>query len=313
MSWFFLATISYFFGALTIILDKYLLKSEKISSPPVYAFYVGLTGMGVLIFAPLGLLFNSFQLKIPNVFQIGLSFFSGIFFLASILALYFAIKKAEASKVTPVVFSVTPLVALFLSSFVGLEKFGTLGYWGIALLIVGGLLISFDLPLKINKRKFFDGFYLSLLSGFLMGISIVALKFVYLYQNFFNGFVWSRGGALIGALLLLTISPWRKGIVKSFANAGKNKKENVKTGGLFVFNKILGGSSSALYNLAIGAGSVTLVSSMVSLQYVFVLIIAVIAGKKLPHIFEERLYFWDWFQKIAAIMVIAVGMFFVSR
>jgi hypothetical protein len=78
-------------------------------------------------------------------------------------------------------------------------------------------------------------------------------------------------------------------------------------------NKILGGSGSALINLAIKAGSVTLITSMISLQYVFVLIIAATVGRKLPNIFEERLLFWDWAQKIVAIAIIAVGLVLIMK
>lgn len=60
-------------------------------------------------------------------------------------------------------------------------------------------------------------------------------------------------------------------------------------------------------------GSVTLVNSMVSLQYVFVLILVAIAAKKHPKVFEEKLLFWDWAQKVAAILIIAIGMFLISK
>lgn len=312
MSWIIFATISYFLGALTVIFDKFLLSSQKISSPPVYAFYVGLTGLGVLIFAPIGFFYEPFSLHIPAITQVLLSFFSGIFLMAGYLAMYFAIKKAEASKVTPIVFSLVPLVTFTLSLFVGSENFTRANLLGMAALVFGGLLISFDLPLKLKKKKFFAGFYLALLAGFLLGISLLTLKFVYFEQNFFNGYVWTRTGAFLGACLMLFVPTWRKMVLKSLKAAKHNKKENAKTGGLFIFNKILGGSSSALYNLAIGLGSVTLVSSMISLQYAFVLIIAVLAGRRLPHIFEERMYFWDWAQKVAAIFIIAIGIFFIS-
>lgn len=310
--WLFLAIGSYFLGAVTVILDKYLLSSEKVSTPATYAFYVGILGLGVIIFWPLAIFSEAFVLSIPSISQTLLSFAEGIFFLAAITAMYFAIKKSEASKVTPIVFSVVPIVSFLLGYFQGLEKFSLVKISGVFLLIFGGLLISFDLPLKLNKRKFFAGFYLSLFAGFLWGISTFLLKLVYEQQNFFNGYVWTRAGSFLGAFLLLLYPVWRVKIFNSFKHAHKNKKENLQTGGLFVSNKIIGGTSSALFNLAIGLGSVTLVNSLISLQYVFVLIIAVLVAKKMPHIFEERLFFWDWAQKVAAIFVIAIGMYFIT-
>lgn len=312
MSWIVITISAYFLGAVTVILDKYLLSSEKISSPPVYAFYVGLLGLGVLLFWPLGLFFPSFVLEVPSNYQLWISFQSGMFFLGAITTLYFAIKKSEASKVTPVAFSVVPIVTFAASFAWGIESYSIEKIIGIIFLIMGGLLISFDLPLKLNKKKFFGGFYLSLLAGTLMGYSTFLLKLVYAEQNFYNGYVWTRVGAFIATLCLLAIPLWRKKITASMLHGKKKKKESISTGTLFVFNKVIGGSSSALINIAIGIGSVTLVSSLISVQYAFVLLIALIAGKRLPHIFEERLYFWDWAQKIAAIVVIAGGMFLIS-
>ena len=315
MCWIFVTISAYFLGALAIILDKYLLTSEKISTPAVYAFYVGVLGLGVLLFSPLGFFFGSFVLKIPTASQFWLSMESGILFLFAIMALYFAVKKSQASKVTPVFYSVIPMVTFILAYFSGLEIFSWEKELGIGLLIVGGLLISFDLPLRLNKKKFFAGFYLSLLAGTLMGVSTYLLKLVYQQQNFYNGYVWTRLGAFLGTLMLLAVPTWNKQISKSIFTRRKKsqRKENLKTGGIFVVNKIIGGSSSALINLAIGLGSVTLINSLVSLQYVFVLVIAVLLAKKLPHIFEERLLFWDWAQKIGAIVIIAGGMFLISR
>lgn len=312
MQWIIFAATSYFLGAITVILDKYLLGSQKVSSPAVYAFYVCLAGMGVLIFAPVRFLFPMLTLKMPDTGQAALSLVSGFFFMVGITALYFAIKKSEASKVTPVVFSVVPVVTMLLSAMLGSEQLSMARIFGVLLLVGGGLLISFDLPLRLKKKKFFAGFQLSLLSGFFQGLSLVALKYVYLEASFFNGYVWTRTGAFISAFLLFLIPAWQKGIKGSFASARRHKKQNAHTGMLFLLNKVFGGSSSALLNLAVVGGSVTLVSSMISLQYVFVLLLALLLGRNLPHIFEERLQFWDWAQKVAAILIIAVGMFLIS-
>lgn len=341
MKWILFAIVSYFLGALTVILDKYLLGSRRISSPPVYAFYVGIFGIGGLLFAPLGFFFANFVLKVPSLYQIVLSIVTGFFYIAGLTALYFSVSKSETSKVTPVVFSMAPIVTLLFSLLIGNESFSYLNFLGILFLISGGLLISFDLPFKINPQtlklikkdrrflfikyffsvtkdgivnegKFFAGFNFAILAGFLLGISFVGLKIVYMEQNFFNGFIWSRFGVMLGGLCLLFMPIWRKNILKSFTHAKKDKEKNIKTGGLFVFNKILGGASSVFFNLAILAGSVTFVSSLISIQYVFVLLMALIAGKHLPGIFEERMNFWDWMQKIIAIFMIGLGMYFIS-
>ena len=77
-------------------------------------------------------------------------------------------------------------------------------------------------------------------------------------------------------------------------------------------NKIIAGLSALLLNYAITLGSVTLINALVSIQYVFVLILAWVVSQKYHQIFEEKLLFWDWMQKLAAIGVIAVGIFLIK-
>lgn len=298
----FVALGSYFLGALTVILDKFLLGSKRISSAPVYSFFVALFGLFAVAFIP----FVGFS--VPSGWQIFLSLLGGALFSYGILALYFAIQKSEASRVTPIVGAIIPVVTYFLSLVFSSEKLVLIEIIGIAFLIFGGLLISFDLPLKINKKKFFAGFYASLLAGFILALSYFVFKFVYNEQTFFNGFIWTRIGCFLASGSYFLVPKWRKEIFKSFKEFKKPKKKEYQTGVLFVGNKILGGISSILLNAAIAMGSVTLVNSLISSQYVFVLFLAYFAHKNFPFIFGEKLYFWDWAQKIGAIILIGTGV-----
>ena len=78
-------------------------------------------------------------------------------------------------------------------------------------------------------------------------------------------------------------------------------------------NKIVGGISTYMLNFAIGLGSVTLLNSLVSIQYVFVLVLVAILSKTKAHVFQEKLLFWDWAQKITAIAIIAIGMVLIYK
>jgi uncharacterized membrane protein len=305
VNWLFFSLISYFLGALAVVLDKFLLGSKRISSPPVYTFYIALLGLITIFLFP-------YYFYIPSIPQIILSIISGSLFTFGILALYFAIQKGEASRVTPVIGAVAPLLVYFISFFLGGASLGAPQAMGIWLLIFGGLLISFDLPLNISKKKFVAGFYPALAAGVLLAISSIIYKYVYAEQSFINGFIWTRIGAFFGVAALFLVPCWRKDIVKSVANFRKPKKQSLNTGALFVTNKIIGGTSSILFHYAIALGSVTLVNSLVSVQYVFVLMLAVIFSRWYPFIFREKLYFWDWAQKIAAIACIALGVYLVS-
>jgi drug/metabolite transporter (DMT)-like permease len=306
MSWIIVAVSAYFLGAFAVLMDKFLLGSKRISSPQIYTFYVGIFGLGAFILAPFG--FN-----IPSLGQIGISLVAGAIYIAGILGINIAISKAEASRVTPVVFSVVPIASYVISFTLYHEKLSPLQFVGALLLIFGGILISLEFPFTLNKKKFFVGFYVSCLAGILLAIAYVMFKIVYTEQAFLSGFMWTRVGGFLFALSFLIIPAWRKQIVKSFSHAKKPSQKNVSTGGYFVTNKLLGGASSILLNKAFQLGSVTLVNSMVSLQYVFVLILVAIASRKNPKVYAEKLQLSDWIQKISAIVIIAVGMIFITK
>ena len=306
MTWLLIVTSAYLFGALSNVGDKFLLGSKRISSAPVYAFYVGIFGLGAFLLAPFGL-------GIPSGNMMLLCFISGALFLAGITFLYFAIERAEASRVVPVFGAVIPFASFILAAIFGVEKLTILQVFGAMLLIFGGLLISFDLPLKLGKRKFFSGFYHACAAGFIVAVAYLMFKYISNHESFITWYVWTRVGGLFGVGGLLLVPAWRKMILNSFSAMKKNKKHAAKTGGIFLGNKIIGGTSTFMLNYAIKLGSVTLINSLVSLQYVFVLAIIAILSRTRAHIFQEKLYFWDWAQKIAAIAIIAVGMFFISQ
>ena len=317
MLWFLIVIGGYLFGAVANVLDKFLLGSKRISSAPVYAFYVGVFGLGSFVLVPfLKIIFpmvRNFDLIVPNGNIMVLCLISGVLFLAGILLLYFAFEVAEASRVAPIVGAVVPLVTFVISIMLGLEKFSVWQIAGVALLIFGGLLISFDLPLKLGKKKFFAGFYYAAAAGFVLAIAYLMFKNISNHEGFITWYIWTRVGSFFGALGILLIPAWRKNILRSFHSAKKNHKQAIATSGIFLGNKIVGGASTFMLNFAIGLGSVTLLNSLVSIQYVFVLVIVAILSKTKARVFQEKLLFWDWAQKMVAIGIIAVGMFFISQ
>lgn len=305
MNWLSVALISYFLSSLVIILDKFILGAKKVSSPPVYSFYIGLLGLGAFIFTPFGF-------SVPSSVQIVVSLISGALFTLGILSLYYAISKAEASRVAPLVGAVIPFITFIISVLFLGENLNYAQMAGAGALVFGGLLISFDLPLKIGGNKFFSGFWHTILAGMILAVSYSLLKFVYNGQEFLNGFIWTRIGSALVVFSFFAVPHWRRDIVRSLNGFVKPTHSHVHAGSLVVLNKILGGTASILFNYAISLGSVTLVNALVSVQYVFILALAAVFSLWHPKVFKEKLYFWDWAQKVAAIAVIAVGIWLIS-
>jgi len=306
MSWLFVAIIAYFIIALGVILDKFLLSSKRVSHPAVYAFYSGILSFFTLFFfAPFGF-HGVIFLDMIKMFFFGMVFLYGIFFL------FFAIRRSEASRAIPVVGAVIPLVTLVIEVIFFGNNFTNQEMLGVFILIFGGLLISFNLPMEIGKRKFFDGLYFSILAGVFLAMAYSGADYFFEKDNFSNVFSWTRIGVAMGALSLLIVPIWRKKILNSIFSFKKEKKKNFQTGNLFVFNKILNGVGSILVHWAIAIGSVTMVNALVSIEYVFVFLLAIIFHGIFPDVFSEKNRLFDILQKIAAIFIIAIGIFMIT-
>jgi uncharacterized membrane protein len=178
MSYILIAIFSYFLVALQTILDKFLLTTNRIAEPITYAFYVGLMSLFSFVLFPFGF-------HLIGWWQIIVSLLAGISFIYGIFCLFTSIEKNEASRVTPLVTAIIPIVTLFTSILFLGEKFSKQSFLGIVLLILGGLLVS----LKFSRgQKLFSGFHLTVLAGILIASAFSIFKYLYSLDNFFNVF-----------------------------------------------------------------------------------------------------------------------------
>ncbi|OGI34494.1 MAG: hypothetical protein A2259_01100 [Candidatus Moranbacteria bacterium RIFOXYA2_FULL_43_15] len=305
MHWLAIAGVAYLLIALEVILDKFLLSSRRVSHPAIYAFYSGVLSLFAFIFFPFGFHW------IPSG-RIAVSLLAGMIFVYGILSLFFAIRKSEASRVTPVVGATIPVVTYFLSIFFLEESLGMAELSGVAMLILGGIWISLDIS-KGADRRFFKGFLPSILAGVLLGSAFTLFKSFYESDKFINVYIWTRFGVMLGALSLLANPGWRRLIVGSLFNFKKPSSENKKSGAIFVMTKCLGGVGSILKEYATSIGSVTIVGALVSLEYVFIFVFGIALSFWLPAVFQEKRGAGNIFQKISAIAIITVGVVLVSR
>lgn len=299
MSWILYTLGGYFFNAVTSIFDKFLL-SGRIKEPCVYAFYVAILSLFAVIFVPFGVQWIPWQTII--VFVI-----SGVLFLYGLVAFYNAVKRSEISRVAPLVgitISVIAGVASLAFGPAATLSFSPLNFFSLFLLLGGAFLIAFDLPLKPNDALMKS----TLLAGALMALSLIFLKTGYRNADFINGLVWSRLGFVIGGFSLFVIPQYRLAILESTHAMTETNKENFITGALFILNKIFGAIATFLLTYAAYLGPITFIQALNGIQYAFVLILALPLSLYFPHIFEEKLLFWDWAQKVIAVFLIIFGM-----
>lgn len=299
MSWILFALGGYFFNAVTSIFDKFLL-SGRIKEPCVYAFYVAILSLFAIVFVPFGVQIIPWQTIV--VFVI-----SGVLFLYGLVAFYNAVKRSEISRVAPLVGITTAAIAAVASLAFGPAanlSFSPISFLSLFLLLGGAFLIAFDLPLKPNDALMKS----TLLAGALMALSLIFLKTGYRNADFINGLVWSRLGFLIGGISLFFIPEYRAAILESTHAMTETNKENFITGALFILNKVFGAISTFLLTYAAYLGPITFIQALNGIQYAFVLLLALPLSFYFPQIFGEKLFFWDWVQKVVAVFLIAIGM-----
>lgn len=305
MTWILFTLLGYFCLAVSQLLDKFLLSGERIPRPSVYAFYVSLFSLFSLLFAPFGFAWLPFWLA-------SLFLFSGFFFVYGLLAFYYAVKTSEISRIAPLVGLITSVTVLLFSSFspdiFGEGSFTIRTLMALGLFVIGGLLISYDLPLRKHDHLSWT----VLLAGTSIGFSLLLLKFGYLHTNFVSGLVWSRIGMFAAGLTLLLVPIFRQEIWIQHEPKKMADKKSLVTFAIFLFNKTCAGTASFLILYATALGSVSFVQALSGMQYVFLLLLSLPLSARFPHIFGEKLSFWDWFQKGVALLIIGAAFFVVG-
>ncbi len=277
-------------NACIVLIDKYIVSSPDVSRPSAYAFYVGIISGVVLILLPFGVV------HIPSFFVIGLSLVIGFTFIASIVLLYNALKISSATDVVPWLAAVST-VTTFVAGFIILEEnLPTSFPYALALFVVGMLLVG---HFRFNARSFL----FVVLSGILFGLSAVFLKILFSHTTFIDGFFWSRMGNVVGALSLLLWPQARKAVMHSSRNATH------KTTYLIIVNRILGGVAFLFTLYAIRLGSVSIVNSLSSLQFLFVFLFIFLLRHKMVALFEHEFRPGHVAHKVAAMLFIMAGFF----
>lgn len=295
MLWLIVAISAYFLFAVVALVDKYLL-GGLMPSPKIYAFYVAALGILAVVLIPFGFL-------IPSTFQIFLALLAGIVHILAIFIYFNGIKNFEASRVVPVIGGLSPfftfgLVYLFSGGKEILSFIETIAF---LLLILGSIFITREKTKEISLKSL----QISALAAFFFALYFVLIKFVYLEQPFISGFIWTRIGAFLVAIVFFFSKEIREELFI------KRKTFNLKTWGVFLPNEVAAAGAFVLQNWAIalaGMVYVVTISALAGVQYVFVLIFAILLSLKFPKILKEEISREIIFQKALAILLIAGGL-----
>lgn len=291
--WLIITCVGYFLNAIALTIDKALL-SKEIPKPAAYSFMIAALGMLAVVVVPFGVTFMSFKLLF-------LSLTAGIFFVAAIYTMFSALMRGEASKIAPFIGGIQPIFVFLIAMLLLKETLYANSLIGFALVVLGGLTIS------LHKSKYhWHAFFLALLSTVFFAASYTLTKVVFNETIFLNGFFWTRLGAFLAALLLLFSKSNRRAL------ASLAHKKKAKTGSFFLIGQVAGATSFVLINYAFSLQSVTLVSALQGIQYVFLFLLVVPLSFFYPKLWKENLHRGALMQKILAIVLIGGGLYFLA-
>ncbi len=170
-------------------------------------------------------------------------------------------------------------------------------------ILLGGILIT--VQFGKSKKAQMKMLWLSISSSILFASSHVVSKYIFNNVDFISGFIWIRIGSFIAAAILLLSIANRKAIF------GQTKRVGASTSFTFILGQSAGAISFIMINWAISLGSVTLVNTLQGLQYVFLFLLVLFIARNRPDWLGEDMRKKVVIQKIIAILLIAVGMFFI--
>src|SRR4030042_556469 len=102
MSWLLVALGAYFLAAISVVVDKTLLKKD-IPNPIVYTFYIAAFGaIPILILLP-------FFFSFPSPLIILVALMAGISFVWALILMYYGLRREEASRLAPMIGGLTPI------------------------------------------------------------------------------------------------------------------------------------------------------------------------------------------------------------
>lgn len=312
--WFTLAILSYIFFALATFLDKYIL-GKVLLSPKIYSFYTGVLALSVLLLIPVGYLVSSEFFFIPSLPLIILSLVTGITFVLFLFSYYKGIRSFEVSRIVPAVGGITPIFILglvyllvFVSPNLGFQKriLTPREFLALTFLILGSVILT----LHRKKLATLESLKISIIASFLLGLSFVLSKLVYVFfQSFWPGFIWIGLGQVLGAMFFLVFREVRNEI---FAKKGILRKKVAFT---FLSAKIAGSLGSILQNGAIFLAPVifiSMINALSGIQYVFLIILTTLFFFKSSKILKEEISKRVLLQKALAVWLIITGLALLS-
>lgn len=280
-------------SVVTVIDKTVLSKWMARPSGSFFAFGVVETFIGVVALLALGVP----RLPLP---VLAAALATGAGYAAATLFYFRALKVEEASRVVPL-YNLSPIVtALLAAAFLG-EIFGPGTYAGVALVVVGAVMLSLK---RVRGWRFGKGIAWMLVSVLCVSVSSIVSKGLLGTVDPWTLFAYGKLGTAFVALPASV-----DGAHAFFAAVRRHGKR------VAFFTALSEGLTSIVtifFLLAASTGYVTLVSALIGAQPLFLLIITSLLSVYRPDILKEELSGPVLLRKIAAIACLLLGVAIIA-
>jgi drug/metabolite transporter (DMT)-like permease len=296
MDWLLFALLSPAFWGLNNVFNKFLVvkKFRGYSSIVSYLHFIDLIFAGIIyVVAPV-----SFSFPYAVV-----AMTVGMFPLAAFWFYTEALRVEEVSRVTPL-FQFIPLFVVFLSVMFLDELLSAQKYFGVALIVVTSILISYRKSGTGNSLS--SAFKLMIPFSVILSVYTILLKYLLNYLDYWSVFFWMIIGSFFGVLMLLAFSGPRREVVETVPDLGFRTFIIALVGeGVFVL-----GTVCSLIAMSLGYAS--LVSALSGLQNFFVFVYMLLLSVFVPTILNEETGRSVVLLKIVAIVLMFVGTWLIT-
>ena len=228
---------------------------------------------------------------------------SGIFRSVAIAIMLANLKKAEVSRVVPVVYTYPIFVAIMAIPLLG-ETLYYLEWLAIIIVVAGAVLISAQQSPSGATTWSVKALLLLFGASLLLALADIASKYALNYMSFWNMFSVTSF-CVSGIYLIMSIRPH---VLREL----RDMKRRNSTMGLVIFNEILAALGIILQFWALERGPVYLVSTITSSRPMFVVIFALILSRLAPTFLEWQPGKGKLPLRLVAIAIIVGGMVIIQ-
>ena len=287
--------------AVSTHLDKYLVDRyfKQTDVGPLLVF----TGLINLPFIAAILFFDANAIELP-LRSAALITVTGILYMGAMYFYLQALQSEDATVVAPF-FQLAPIFTLALAYLV-LHELPTLRQGeGGALILAGGILLSFD-PDRTSGRLRTRLIVLMIVCAFALAISSVVFKLFAIRDEFWSTTFWTYLGESIFGVGILLVPSLRRAFTTLVRS---NTKAVLAVNGA---NELINLSGSIIARYAFLLGPLAVVQAIASTTTLFVFFFSVVISVFLPRIERERLSVRDVAQKGLAAALVAGGVTLLS-